>query len=152
MSYHKSMKKIQLFLLLPFLLTSCNDKTYSLKEMVGFEASDITGMQVSSSVYRSLAWFVDEKYYSYLECSYVLVSFDIDEQFMGWPPSEAKDDAVCVHVDAESSHPYDMWYSAIFYISHKSHYMYIRSIEEGKSFRSVNVMPNKFIIEITSWN
>ena len=139
------MKKILLFLLLPFLLTSCNNQTYSLKEIVGFETSDITAMQVSSSVYQSLAWFVDEKYYSYLDCSYVLVNFDIDEQFMGWPSNQQKDDAICIHIVAENDSP-------VFYISHKTHYMYIRSSEEGKSFRSKYVMPNSFIIGITTWN
>lgn len=147
------MKKIPFFLLLlPFLLTSCNDKTYSLKEIVGFETSDIVGVQVSSSVYQSLAWSMDEKYYSYLDCSYVLVNFDIDEQFMGWPPNDSKDDAICVRVVAESSHPYDTTYSALFYISHKTHYMYLRSSEEEKCFRSKYVMPYSFIIGITTWN
>ena len=147
------MKKIPLFLLLPFLLTSCNDKTYSLKEIVGFETSDITGMQVSSSVYQSLAWFVDEKYYSYLGCSYVLVNFNIDEEFLNaWPPSKAKDDAICIRVIADNSHPYDMWYSGLFYVSHKSHYMYTYSSEEGKCFRSKYAMSNLFIIGITKWN
>lgn len=97
------MKKMSFLLALLFLLTSCNQQTYSFKEVTGFETSDITQMQVSSSVYQSLAWFVDEKYYSYLDCSYILVSFDINEQFMGWPPSEAKDDAVVIHL--ERLHP-----------------------------------------------
>ena len=141
-----------LFLLLSFLLTSCNQQIYSFKEVAGFEASDITQMQVSSSVYQSLAWIVDEKYHSYLDCSYVLVNFDIDEEFFNtWPPSEAKDDAICIRISAENFHPYDMWYSGLFYISHKSHYMYTYYSEEGKCFRSKYVMPNSFIIGIT-WN
>ena len=146
------MKKMSFLLVLLFLLTSCNQQTYSFKEVTGFEVSNITQMQVSSSVYQSLAWIVDEKYHSYLDCSYVLVNFDIDEQFMGWPPSESKDDAICIRISAENFHPYDMWYSGLFYISHKSHYMYTYSNEEGKSFRSKYVMPNSFIIEITTWN
>lgn len=146
------MKKMSFLLVLLFLLTSCNQQTYSFKEVTDFEVTNITQMQVSSSVYQSLAWFVDEKYYSYLGCSYVLVNFDIDEQFMGWPPSESKDDAICIRISAENFHPYDMWYSGLFYISHKSHYMYKYSSEEGKCFRSKYVMPNSFIIGITKWN
>lgn len=151
MSYHKSMKRTPLFLLLSFLLTSCNQQTYTFKEVAGFETSDITQMQVSSGVYQSFAWVVDKKYHSYLDCAYILVNLDIDEQFMGWPPSEAKDDAICIRISAENFHPYDMWYSGLFYISHKSHYMYTYSSEEGKCFRSKCVMPNSFIIGIT-WN
>lgn len=139
-------------LTLLFLLTSCNQQIYSFKEVTGFETSDITQMQVSSSVYQNLAWVVDKKYHSYLDCAYILVNFDIDEQFMGWPPSEAKDDAICIRISAENFHPYDMWYSGIFYISHKSHYMYTCSSEEGKCIRSKYVMPNSFIIGITKWN
>ena len=146
------MKKMSFLLTLLFLLTSCNQQIYSFKEVTGFETSDITQMQVSSSVYQSLAWIVDEKYYSYLDCSYILVSFDINEQFMGWPPSEAKDDAICIRISAENFHPFDMWYSGIFYISHKSHYMYTYSSEEGKCIRSKYVMSNSFIIGITKWN
>ena len=147
------MKKSCYFLLLLFLLTSCNNRRYSLKEVAGFEVSDISQMQVSASVYQSAAWFIDEKYYSYMDCKFILVDFSIDEQFFNaWPPSKAKDDAVCIRISAKNFHPYDMWYSGLFYISHKSHYMYTYSSEEGKSFRSVNRMPNKFIIEITSWN
>lgn len=41
-------------LALLFLLTSCNQQTYSLKEVAGFEVSNITQMQVSSSVYQKL--------------------------------------------------------------------------------------------------
>lgn len=112
-------------LALLFLLTSCNQQTYSLKEVAGFEVSNITQMQVSPSVYQNLAWLVNKKYYSYLDCSYVLVNFDIDEEFFNaWPPSEAKDDAICIRISAENFHPYGMWYSGQFYISHKSHYMY----------------------------
>lgn len=85
MSYHGNMKKMSFLLALLFLLTSCNQQTYSSKEVTGFEVSNITQMQVSSNVYQSLAWIVDEKYYSYLDCSYILVSFDINEQFMGCP-------------------------------------------------------------------
>ena len=144
------MKKMSFLLVLLFLLTSCNQQTYSFKEVTGFEVSNITQIQVSSSVYQSLAWIVDEKYHSYLDCSYVLVNFDIDEQFMGWSPSESKDDAICIRISAENFHPYDMWYSGLFYISHKSHYMYTYSSEEGKSFRSKYVMPNSFIIGITT--
>lgn len=146
------MKKMSFLLVLLFLLTSCNQQTYSFKEVAGFEVSDITQMQVSSSVYQSLTWLVDEKYYSYLDCSYVLVDFDIDEQFMGWPPNESKDDAICIRISAENYHPYDMWYSGLFYISHKSHYIYTYSSEEGKCFRSKYVMSNSFIIGITKWN
>ncbi len=87
MFYHGNMKKMSFLLALLFLLTSCNQRTYSFKVVAGFEVSNITQMQVSSSVYQSLAWIVDEKYYSYLDCSYVLVNFDIDEQFMGLPQS-----------------------------------------------------------------
>lgn len=152
MSYHGSMKKMSFLLVSLFLLTSCNQQTYSFKEVAGFETSDITQMQVSSGVYQSFAWVVDEKYYSYLDCSYVLVNFDIDEEFLNaWPPSEAKDDAICIRISAENFYPYDMWYSGLFYISHKSHYMYTYSSEEGKCFRSKYVMPNSFIIGIT-WN
>lgn len=151
MSYHKSMKKIPLFLLLPFLLTSCNQQIYSFKEVTGFETSDITQMQVSSGVYQSFALVVDKKYYSYLDCAYILVNFDIDEQFMGWPPNQQKDDAICIHIVAENVQPYDTTYSPVFYISHKTHYMYIGSSEEGKCLRSKYVMPNSFIIGIT-WN
>lgn len=50
-------------LALLFLLTSCNQQTYSLKEVAGFEVSNITQMQVSSSVYQNLAWLVNKKYY-----------------------------------------------------------------------------------------
>ena len=146
------MKKMSFLLVLLFLLTSCNQQTYSFKEVTGFKVSNITQMQVSSSVYQSLAWFVDEKYYSYLGCSYVLVDFDIDEQFMGWPPNESKDDAICIRISAENFHPYDMWHSGLFYISHRSHYMYTYSSEEGKCFRSKYVMSNSFIIGITTWN
>ena len=151
MSYHGNMKKMSFLLVLLFLLTSCNQQTYSFKEVTGFEVSNITQMQVSSSVYQSLAWIVDEKYYSYLDCSYILVSFDIDEQFMGWPPKESKDDAIVIHL--ERLHPsYKKYYAPLFYISHKNHYMYVQSNEEGKCFRSKYVMPNSFIMGITTWN
>ena len=147
------MKKIWLFLILPFLLVGCGEHTYTLKEISGIEVSNITYMQVSSSVYQSLAWNVDEKYYSYLDIEYILVDFDINKEFLSaWPPSEAKDDAICIHIAADNIHLCDMWYSAIFYISHKTHYMYTWSNEEGKSYRSKYVMPNSFIIEITTWN
>lgn len=152
MSYHGSMKKMSFLLASLFLLTSCNQQIYSFKEVAGFETSDITQMQVSSGVYQSFAWVVDKKYHSYLDCAYILVDFNIDEQFFNaWPPSEAKDDAICIRISAENFHPYDMWYSGLFYISHKSHYMYTYSSEEGKCFRSKYVMPNSFIIGIT-WN
>ena len=145
------MKKMSFLLILLFLLTSCNQQIYSLKEVAGLEVPSITRMQVSSSVYQSLAWTVDEQYYSYLDCSYVLVNFDIDEQFMGWPPKESKDDAIVIHL--ERQHPsYKKYYAPLFYISHKSHYMYTYSSEEGKCFRSKYVMPNSFIIGITTWN
>ena len=65
MSYHGNMKKMSFLLALLFLLTSCNQQIYSFKEVAGFEVSDISGMQVSASVYQNAAWFVDEKYYSY---------------------------------------------------------------------------------------
>ncbi len=147
------MKKMPFLLALLLLLTSCNQQTYSFKEVAGFEVSNITQMQVSSSVCQSLAWIVDEKYYSYLDCGYVFVNFDIDEEFFNaWPRSEAKDDAICIRISAENFHPYDMWYSELFYISHKSHYMYTYSSEEGKCFRSKYVMPNWFIIGITKWS
>ncbi len=147
------MKKISLFFVLSFLLAGCNQETFSLKDVAGFEVTDISKMTVSASVYQSLAWYVDEKYYSYLDCKYILVDFNIDEEFFNaWPPSEAKDDAICIHIGAENFHPYDMWYSQLFYISHKSHYMYIRSFDENKSFRSIYAMPNSFIIKITTWN
>ena len=147
------MKKISFLLALLFLLTSCKQKTYSFKEVAGFEVSNITQMQVSSGVYQSLAWIVDEKYYFYMDCKFVLVNFDIDEEFLNaWPPSEAKDDAICIRISAENFHPYDMWYSGLFYISHKSHYMYTYSSEERKCFRSKYVMSNLFIIGITKWS
>src|SRR5690606_16508175 len=99
MSYHGNMKKMSFLLALLFLLTSCNQQIYSFKEVAGFEVSDISGMQVSAGVYQSAAWFVDEKYYSYLDCKFVLVNFDIDEEFLNaWPPSEAKDDAICIRI------------------------------------------------------
>ena len=103
MSYHGNMKKMSFLLASLFLLTSCSQQTYSLKEVAGLEVSSITQMQVSSDVYQSYAWTVDEKYYSYLDCSYILVSFDINEQFMGWPPKESKDDAIVIHL--ERQHP-----------------------------------------------
>ena len=71
--------------------------------------------------------------------------------FMGWPPKESKDDAVVIHL--ERPHPsYKKYYAPLFYISHKSHYMYVQSSEEGKCFRSKYAMPNSFIIGITTWN
>ncbi len=146
------MKKIHPFLLVSLLLTGCNCKVYSFKEITGFEVSEITQTRVSSSVYQNAAWDVDEKYYSYLDCAYILVNFDIDEQFMGWPPSESKDDAICIHVETDSHNLDDSWCFAIFYISHKTHYMYAQSYEKGKCFRSKYVMPNSFIIDITTWN
>ena len=146
------MKKMSFLLASLFLLTSCNQQIYSFKEVTGFETSDITQMQVSSGVYQSFAWVVDKKYHSYLDCAYILVNFDIDEQFMGWPSNQQKDDAICIHIVAENVQPYDITYSTLFYISYKTHYMYIRSIEEGKCFRSKYVMPNSFIIGITTWN
>jgi len=145
------MKKTLFLLVLPLLLTSCSSKTYSLKEITGFEVSNITRMQVSSSVYQSLAWDVSEKYYSYLDCKYVLVNFNIDEEFFAWPSNKQKDDAICIHVETEPHFAYSMPYSAIFYISHKSHYMYIQ-VDEEKSMRSMNKMSNSFIMEITTWN
>ena len=63
MSYHGNMKKMPFLFALLFLLTSCNQQTYSFKEVTGFEASDITHMQVSTSVYQSFAWVVDKKYH-----------------------------------------------------------------------------------------
>ena len=146
------MKKMSFLLASLFLLTSCNQQIYSFKEVTGFEVSNITQMQVSSSVYQSLAWIVNEKYYSYLDCRYILVSFDINEQFMGWPSNQQKDDAICIHIVAENVQPYDMTYSPLFYISHKTHYMYTYSSEEGKCFRSKYVMSNSFIIGITKWS
>ncbi len=142
------MKKMSFLLALLFLLTSCNQRTYSFKEVTGFEVSDITQMQVSSSVYQNLAWVVDKKYHSYLDCAYILVNFDIDEQFMGWPPNESKDDAITIHLEFL----YPLNYSEVFFISHKSHYMYVRSNKEGKCFRSKYVMSNSFIIGITKWS
>ena len=145
------MKKMSFLLASLFLLTSCNQQIYSFKKVTGFETLDITQMQVSSGVYQSFAWVVDKKYHSYLDCAYILVNFDIDEQFMGWPPNESKDDAIVIHL--ERQHPsYKKYYAPLFYISHKSHYMYVRSNEEGKCFRSKYVMPNSFIIGITTWN
>ena len=147
------MKKMSFLLALLFLLTSCNQQTYSFKEAAGFEVSDITNMQVSSSVYQSFSWVEDKKYYSYMDCKFVLVNFDIQEEFLNaWPPSEAKDDAICIRICAKNFHPYSAWYSRAFYISHKSHYMYTDSSEEGKCFRSKYVMSNLFIIGITKWS
>ena len=83
MSYFRNMKMMSFLLVLLFLLTSCNQQTYSFKEVTGFEVSNITQMQVSSSLHQSLAWIVDEKYHSYLDCNYVLVNFDIDYWAVG---------------------------------------------------------------------
>lgn len=141
------MRKLKFLIVLPFLLIACNQQTYSLKEVAGFKVKDISQMQVSSSVYTSSAWDIDEKYYSYLDCSYIKVNFDIYEEFLSsCPPSQAKDDAICIRVKTINNPLGNMHYSAFFYISYKSHYMYINSNDEGKCFRSKSAMKDLLII------
>ena len=142
------MKKIKYIFALILLLTGCSSKSYSFKDVTGFEIKNVVSMKVSDSVYQNYAWPIEIKNCSYLDCQYVLVDFDINKEFLSsWPPSEAKDDATVIFVESDPQFAYNMPYSAIFYISHNSHYMYARSNQEGKSFRSRYIMPISFIIE-----
>ena len=126
------------------LLGSCHkDNTYSLKDAAGFEVSNITGVMASESVYQNSAWPISEDAYSYFNCRYIKVDFDIRDEFLSsWPPSELKDDAYCLHVDVKDVDMYTS-YGPIFYISHNTSYMYFDGMDA--TYRSKNKMPNKFI-------
>ena len=141
------MKKILVFgfiLLLICTLVSCtNNKTYSLKEAGGFEISNISGVSASESVYQSSAWPISIDAYQYLDCKYIKVDFNIQEEYLSsWPSSEEKDDAYCLYVDVENVDTY-IEFGPIFYISHNTGYMYFDGIDG--TYRSKNPVPNNFI-------
>ncbi len=126
---------------------SCSEtKSYSLKEASGFEASEITSVSVGESVYQSFAWPMPEEAYSYLDCSYIKVDFDINATyFSSWPPSELQDDAFVLHVEAESLNANGQA-ASIFVISHQTKYMYFDGL--NGTYRSKDAMPSQFIDSI----
>ena len=142
------MRKRLGLLLFALALTSCGKADFTFFDIVGADASSIAGMSVTRSVCQSYAWPVDETYYSYLDCGYVLAKFDIEDEFfegacvVGGP----KDFAIVLHLSFSETvlDPY-----RIFYISWKTHYMYTYGPKEGYSYRSKNRMPASFINEVT---
>lgn len=125
-------------------MASCSDvETYSLKEATGFETFNISRIMSSESVYQNLAWSISEKAYSYLDCKYIKVDFDIhDEFFPSLFSSKSKDDAYVMHVDVGSFGIYEED-DQVFFISHYSKYMYFDGIDG--TYRSKNKMSSKFI-------
>ena len=70
-----------LSLLIIIFMTSCSSsKTYSFKEAVGYEISNINAIKASESVYQSYAWTVSDEVYEYLDCKFVKVDFDINAE------------------------------------------------------------------------
>ena len=121
------MKKTILLAVLLLPLTGCNNgETYSLKEASGFEISNIESIIVSVSVYQSAAWAISEDAISYLEIKYIKTDFNIDEEFMAWPPSTAKDDAYVLHIETDIVYSLDVYppvtsnYYTTFFIGHTS--------------------------------
>ncbi|MFA7010257.1 MAG: lipoprotein [Bacilli bacterium] len=151
------MKKTILLAVLLLSLTGCNNgETYSLKEASGFEISNIESIIVSASVYQSAAWAISEDAISYLEIKYIKTDFNIDEEFMAWPPSTAKDDAYVLHIETDIVYSLDVYppvtsnYYTTFFISHSSRYMYFLGIDS--CYRSLSKMPERFILLINQWN
>ena len=129
-----------LSLLIIIFMTSCSSsKTYSFKEAVGYEISNINAIKASESVYQSYAWTVSDEVYEYLDCKFVKVDFDINAEFLStWPPSELKDDAYVLHGDIDG-----LEVGLNLYISHNTRYMYFNGIDG--TYRSKNKMPAKLI-------
>lgn len=140
------MKKIITFIITFFivvLMTSCSQvKAYSLNDAAGFKTSDVYEIFASESVYQSLTWPISEDAYSYLDCDYVQVNFDIDSEFFSWPPSEQQDDAYVLHIGVKNVSIYEES-GPIFYISHSTKYMYFNGIDAV--YRSKDSVPLEFI-------
>jgi len=127
-------------LIIVIFMTSCSSsKTYSFKEAIGYEITDINSIVASESVYQSLAWSISDEVYEYLDCKFVKVDFDINSEYLStWPPSELKDDAYVLHTYIEGLD------SGInFYISHNTRYMYFNGIDG--TYRTENKIPEEFI-------
>ncbi len=129
------------------MMISCSTPdTHSLKGTSGFEVSEITSVSVSESVYQGFAWPMPEEAYSYLDCSYIKVDFDINATyFSSWPPSELKDDAFVLRVEAESLNANGQA-ASIFVISHQTKYMYFDGL--NGTHRSKDAMSSQFIDSI----
>ena len=84
-----------------------------------------------------------EEAYSYLNCLYVKVDFDINATyFSSWPPSELKDDAYVLHIEADSLKANGQA-GSIFVISHNTKYMYFDGL--NGTYRSKDAVPSQFI-------
>ena len=143
------MKKliVVMFNLIGFIIVvSCSlTETFTLKEASEFEISNITCVQVSESVYQSFAWNVSDEVYSYFDCEYIKVDFDIDREFLSvWPPSRLEDDTYVLHVSTnfEVSTNGEV-INLNFYMSHNTKYMYFKGI--NGTYRSKNKMSSKFV-------
>ena len=125
-------------------MASCtNTPTYSLKEAGGFEISNISSISASTSVYQSLCWPIEKESYSYLDCKYIKVDFDIQKEYLSsWPPSELQDDAYVLHAEISDSDTYANT-GLVFFISHNSNYLYFDGLEG--TYRSQEKMSSKFI-------
>lgn len=99
------MKRIIPFIIFSFLLSSCNQSTYSFKDITGFYVANISKMTVSSSCYQSAAWSVDKKYYSIFDNDYVLIDLNIDKEiFNDYTSQYNKEyDAVCIYLETDLS-------------------------------------------------
>jgi len=151
------MKKMILLAISLLSLTGCNNiETYSLKESGGFDISNIKSITASSSVYQSSAWAINEDVLSYLDTKYIKTDFDVEREFMSWPPNTAKDDAYVLHIETDIVYSLDIYppitsnYYATFYISHSSRYMYFLGLDSY--YRSLSKMPERFILLINQWN
>jgi len=151
------MKKIILLVISLLLITGCNNvETYSLKEVSGFDTSNIKSITVSSSVYQSFAWAVSDDVLSYLDTRYIKTDFDIHSEFESWLPSTAKDDAYVLHIETDIIYSLDVYpprtsnHYATFYISHSSRYMYFLGL--NSCYQSLHKMSQRLILLLSAWN
>lgn len=135
------MKKIITFIMslvgLLFISSCGNEETYSLKDISKSEVSNISTIMASTSAFQSASWPLSDTSYSYLDTKYIKTDFNIEEEFMKYPPKEDQDDAYIMHVDFNDSATH------IFYISHKTNYMYYKGIEY--TYRSLDIVPKELI-------
>ena len=135
------MKKIITFIMslvgLLFISSCGNEETYSLKDISKSEVSNISTIMASTSAFQSASWPLSDTSYSYLDTKYIKTDFNIEEEFMKYPPKEDQDDAYIMRVDFNDSATH------IFYISHKTNYMYYKGIEF--TYRSLDIVPKELI-------
>ena len=125
-------------------MNSCSaNETYSLKEVAGFEISEIASVQASESVYQSLSWPISKEAYSYLDRPYVKVDFDINATYFStWPPSELKDDAYVLRAGTDAIEAGGLG-GVTFIISHNTKYIYFDGL--AGTYRSKDPAPSVFV-------